>query len=108
MLRLAGFILVANVLAATLIIGGEWLTGMFGVDHGIDYVFGMVVVLWGLSILFRWQIDDSEPNEDVNAVGEGSVKHGIVLRLNETRLYFRLFLAGLPAFALCVSYALFS
>ncbi|WP_281544853.1 hypothetical protein [Grimontia sp. SpTr1] len=116
MLKLAGFVLVSNLIVVAGIWGFDQVTGLFGITRWIDYVFGAVTSLWGLSILFLW-LDDSDSLVDADKASVAAsslVDNTIAAELNavrrfyDSRMFLKLFFAGLPAFGLCVSYAVLS
>ena len=47
MLGLVRFVLVANVIAAVIVVGLEMSTGFFGLKFVSDYAFFIVMLIWG-------------------------------------------------------------
>ncbi len=52
MLGLVRFVLVANVIAAVIVVGLEMSTGFFGLKFVSDYAFFIVMLIWGTTALF--------------------------------------------------------
>ncbi|MFC5079501.1 hypothetical protein VTH8203_02053 [Vibrio thalassae] len=111
MLSLVRFVVVANVIAAGIVVALEMSTGFFGIKFVSDYAFFIVLFLWGTTALFflypplggMGQSDDK-----VDRVTDSMVDRSVADEIDDERLSentafcIKLLIAGVPAFLVCV------
>ncbi|EGU48798.1 hypothetical protein VIOR3934_01425 [Vibrio orientalis CIP 102891 = ATCC 33934] len=111
MLGLVRFVVVANVIAAVIVVGLEMSTGFFGLKFVSDYAFFIVLLLWGTTALFFMypplggigQFDDK-----VDRVTDSMVDRSVTDEIDDERFSentafcIKLLIAGVPAFLVCV------
>ncbi|RTZ17437.1 hypothetical protein EJ063_01250 [Vibrio aquaticus] len=111
MLGLVRFVLVANIIVVSIVVGLEMSIGFFGLKFLSDYAFFVVMFLWGTAALFFMypplgglgQSDDK-----VDRVTDSMVDRTIVdeidnVRFSENTVFcLKLFIAGVPAFMICL------
>ncbi|WP_157490668.1 hypothetical protein [Enterovibrio coralii] len=88
-----------NVVAASLVGGFDAATGLLGMSHWVDYAFAVVLMLWaGSAFTLSMQ---QKGGEDANVTVRSSAS--IVAKVNaDPSLFLKFFVAGMPAFILCV------
>ncbi|MDD1783636.1 hypothetical protein LRP49_20890 [Enterovibrio sp. ZSDZ35] len=97
MLSFLLFTLVANLVAVSVVGGFEALTGLFGMSHWVDYAFAIVLTLWAISAFtLSWQQRDNDLEAGVTYAARTAEL------TTDPSLFLKFFLAGLPAFILCV------
>ncbi|MGF1894561.1 hypothetical protein L4D18_24505 [Vibrio campbellii] len=111
MLGLVRFVVVANVIAAAIVVALEMSTGFFGLRFVLDYAFFIVLFLWGTTALFflypplggMGQSDDK-----VDRVTDSMVDRSVADEIDDERFSentvfcIKLLIAGVPAFLVCV------
>ncbi|TKE93611.1 hypothetical protein FCV53_04815 [Vibrio sp. F12] len=111
MLALVRFILVANVIATAIVVGLETATGFLGLKHSSDYVFCVLILLWGTGVLFFFypplgsmgQTDDRAERVADSMVDRTAANEIDSKRFSEnTAFCIKLLFAGVPAFVVCV------
>ncbi|ELS9256627.1 hypothetical protein [Vibrio parahaemolyticus] len=111
MLGLVRFVLVANVIAAVIVVAFEMSTGLFGLKFVSDYAFFIVLLLWGTTALFFMyppQGGMGQPDDKVDRVTDSMVDRSVADEIDDERFSentafcIKLLIAGVPAFLVCV------
>lgn len=111
MLGLVRFVLVANALAASIVIGLETSSGFFGLKFMSDYAFFVVLFLWGAAALFFMYPPlggIGQSDDQVERVADSLVDRTIVDEIDNQRFSentafcLKLLIAGIPAFLICL------
>ncbi|WP_050940354.1 hypothetical protein [Vibrio harveyi] len=111
MLGLVRFVLVANVIAAVLVVGLEMSTGFFGLKFVSDYAFFIVLLLWGTTALFFMYPPLSgigQSDDKADRVTDSMVDRRVADEIDDERFSentafcIKLLIAGVPAFLVCV------
>ena len=111
MLGLVRFVLVANVIAAVIVVGLEMSTGFFGLKFVSDYAFFILLLLWGTTALFSMYPPlggIGQPDDKVDRVTDSMVDRRVADEIDDERFSentafcIKLLVAGVPAFLVCV------
>ncbi|EHK5111871.1 hypothetical protein I2702_004689 [Vibrio parahaemolyticus] len=111
MLGLVRFVLVANVMAAVIVVGLEMSTGFFGLKFVSDYAFFIVLLLWGTTALFFMYPPlggIGQSDDKVDTVTDSMVDRRVADEIDDERFSentafcIKLLIAGVPAFLVCV------
>ncbi|EHR7287297.1 hypothetical protein ACVTP5_002916 [Vibrio parahaemolyticus] len=111
MLGLVRFVLVANVIAAVIVVGLEMSTGFFGLKFVSDYAFFIVLLLWGTTALFFMYPPlggIGQSDDKVDTVTDSMVDRRVADEIDDERFSentvfcIKLLIAGVPAFLVCV------
>ncbi|SJL83448.1 hypothetical protein [Vibrio palustris] len=111
MLGLVRFVVIANVIAAVIVVALERSTGFFGLKFVSDYAFLIVVLLWGTTALFFMYPPMGgmgQPNDKAGRVTDSMVDRSVADEIDDERLSentafcIKLLIAGVPAFLVCV------
>ncbi|HAS6396318.1 TPA: hypothetical protein I7253_22035 [Vibrio vulnificus] len=111
MLGLVRFVLVANVIAAVIVVGLEMSTGFFGLKFVSDYAFFIVLLLWGTTALFFMYPPlggIGQSDDKVDTVTDSMVDRRVADAIDDERFSentafcIKLLIAGVPAFLVCV------
>ncbi|ELA9326131.1 hypothetical protein [Vibrio parahaemolyticus] len=111
MLGLVRFVLVANVIAAVIVVGLEMSTGFFGLKFVSDYAFFIVLLLWGTTALFFMYPPlggIGQSDDKVDTLTDSMVDRRVADEIDDERFSentafcIKLLIAGVPAFLVCV------
>ena len=111
MLGLVRFVLVANVIAAVIVVGLEMSTGFFGLKFLSDYAFFIVMLLWGATALFFMYPPlggIGQSDDKVDRVTDSMVDRTVTDEVDEERFSentafcIKLLISGVPTFLVCV------
>ncbi|EGQ7873449.1 hypothetical protein H8Q54_004337 [Vibrio parahaemolyticus] len=111
MLGLVRFVLVANVIAAVIVVGLEMSTGFFGLKFVSDYAFFIVLLLWGTTALFFMYPPlggIGQSDDKVDTVTDSMVDRRVADEIDDERFSentafcIKLLIAGVPAFLVCI------
>ena len=111
MLGLARFVLVANVIAAVIVVGLEMSTGFFGLKFVSDFAFFIVMLIWGTTALFFMYPPlggMGQSSDKVDRITDSMVDRSVADEIDDKRFSentafcIKLLIAGVPAFLVCV------
>ena len=111
MLGLVRFVVVANVIAAAIVVALEMSTGFFGLKFVSDYAFFIVMLIWGTTALFFMYppLGGMVHSDDkVDRITDSMVDRSVVDEIDDERFSentafcIKLLIAGVPAFLVCV------
>ncbi|HDM8235665.1 TPA: hypothetical protein P0E28_005165 [Vibrio campbellii] len=111
MLGLVRFVLVANVIAAVIVVGLEMSTGFFGLKFVSDYAFFIVMLIWGTTALFFMYPPlggMGQSGDKVDRITDSMVDRSVADEIDDKRFSentafcIKLLIAGVPAFLVCV------
>ncbi|EGU47245.1 hypothetical protein VIOR3934_02712 [Vibrio orientalis CIP 102891 = ATCC 33934] len=111
MLGLVRFVLVANVIAAVIVVGLEMSTSFFGLKFVSDYAFFIVMLLWGTTALFFMYPPlggIGQSDDKVDTVTDSMVDRTVTDEIDDERFSentafcIKLLISGVPAFLVCV------
>ncbi len=108
-LNLLVFLVVSNLISATVVVTFEKFTGFFGLNFWSDYAFFVVMTLWGTAALFFMHpptggFGGDKAERVAGSMVDSSVANKIDAERFSSNTIFciKLFVSGLPAFLTCV------
>ncbi|OEE73753.1 hypothetical protein [Vibrio genomosp. F6] len=109
MLNLLKFLVVSNLISATIVVVFEQSTGFFGLKVLSDYAFFVVMLLWGIAALFfMYPPEGGFGNDKAEKVTGSMVDSSVANEIDEERFSsntifcIKLLISGLPAFLMCI------